>query len=112
MYGGALKPRDPRRWIIEAMVAAIQADGVVEQAELDVLERNLQEHELFSSMRRDMVKELIDMANESIKYAGGSSARCEYIARGLPARTHRLMAYATACEIVYANGENSAERVF
>lgn len=104
MYGGSLKPGDPRRFLIEAMVGAIQADGVVKQEEMDVLEENLADHEMFSGLSKDITRALIDMAQESIAFAGGPLRRVPYIAKGLPSRSHRMAAYAVACEIVLADG--------
>ena len=104
MYGGSLKPGDPRRFLIEAMVGAIQADGVVKQEELDVLEENLADHEMFSGLSKDVTRALIEMAQESIAFAGGPLRRVPYIAKGLPSRSHRMAAYAVACEIILADG--------
>ena len=109
MYGGSLRPKDPRRFLIEAMVAAVQADGVVKQEELDVLEAQLAEHEMFAGLRPDITKVLIEMASDSIAFAGGVLRRVPYIARNLPSRSHRLAAYAVACEIVLADGPEPAE---
>jgi tellurite resistance protein len=112
MYGGGLRPSDPRRFLIEAMVCGMWADGKVEKSELDILERNLQDHELFSGLSRVTTTELIEMANESIDFAGGPMERVDAIARGLAARTHRMAAYAVACEICFADGETSEERIY
>jgi tellurite resistance protein len=112
MYGGGLRPSDPRRFLIEAMVCGMWADGKVEQSELEILERNLQDHELFSGLSRATTTELIEMANESIDFSGGPMERVDAIAKGLAARTHRMAAYAVACEICYADGETSEERIY
>jgi uncharacterized membrane protein YebE (DUF533 family) len=112
MYGGGLKPSDPRRFLIEAMVGGMQADGHIEKSELEIFERNLQDHELFAGLNRKVTAELVEMANESIKFAGGAMQRVETIARGLPSRTHRMAAYAVAAEICFADGETSEERLY
>lgn len=104
MYGGSLKPADPRRFLIEAIVGAMQADGVVQKEELEVLEINLQEHEMFAGLNPRVTKALVEMANESIAFAGGPLRRVPYMARGLPSRSHRLAAFAVACEITLADG--------
>ena len=103
MYGGALKPGDPRRYLIEAIVGAVQADGVVKREELEVLEQSLQEHEMFAGLSRDVNKALLEMAEESIAFAGGPLRRIPYMARGLPSRSHRLAAYAVAAEIILSD---------
>jgi tellurite resistance protein len=104
MYGGSLKPADPRRFLIEAIMGAIQADGVVKKEELEVLEESLSEHEIFAGLSQDVTKVLIEIAQESMAFAGGPLRRLPYMARGLPSRSHRLAAYAVACEIVLADG--------
>jgi uncharacterized tellurite resistance protein B-like protein len=103
MYGGNLKPGDPRRYLIEAIVGAVQADGVVKKEEIEVLEQSLAEHEMFAGLSRDIHRALIEMAEESIAFAGGPIRRIPYMARGLPSRSHRLAAYAVACEIVLSD---------
>jgi tellurite resistance protein len=112
MYGGGLRPSDPRRFLIEAMVCAMWADGHVEKSELEILERNLQDHELFSGLPRMTTTELIEIANDAIDFAGGAMERVEAIGRGLSSRAHRMAAYAVACEICFADGETSEERIY
>jgi len=103
MYGGGLKPGDPRRYLIEAIMGAVMADGVVKAEELEVLEHSLAEHEMFAGLSRDIHRALIEMAEESIAFAGGPMRRIPYMARGLPSRSHRLAAYAVAAEIVLSD---------
>ncbi len=112
MYGGSLRPGDPRRYLIEAIVGAMQADGVVNKEELAVLEQNLQEHEMFSGLSAEVTRTLVEIANESIELAGGPLRRIPYLAKGLPARSHRMAAYAVASEIAMADGESPEEREY
>jgi tellurite resistance protein len=112
MYGGSLRPADPRRYLIEAIVGAMQADGVVNKEELAVLEANLQEHEMFSGLSADVTRTLVEMANDSIALAGGPLRRIPYLAKGLPSRSHRMAAYAVASEIAMADGESPEEREY
>jgi tellurite resistance protein len=112
LYGGSLRPNDPRRFLVEAMVCGMYADGVVKKEEIEVLERNLQEHEIFSGLNRHTTAELIEIATESILFAGGPMNRIDAIARGLPARTHRMAAFACASEVCYSDGESSEERIY
>jgi tellurite resistance protein len=112
MYGGALKPGDPRRFLVEAIVGAMQADGVVTPEELETLDRNLQEHEVFGGLTPEITKMLVDMANESIAFAGDCRRRLPYMAKGMPSRTHRMAAYAVACEIALADGESPPEVLY
>jgi uncharacterized tellurite resistance protein B-like protein len=112
MYGGTLRPKDPRRFLMEAIVGAMQADGVVSKEELEVLETTVADHEMFSALKPETTRVLIDIANESIAFAGGAIRRIPYMARGLPSRAHRLAAYGVACEIALADGEAPAEVMY
>jgi tellurite resistance protein len=112
LYGGSLRPSDPRRFIIEAVVAAMQADGVVTKDELETLERNLAEHEMFAGLSAEATRVLVEMATDSIALAGSCLRRVPFIARGLPARSHRMAAYAVACEIAFSDGETPQELAY
>jgi uncharacterized tellurite resistance protein B-like protein len=101
MFGGSLRPSDPRRYLIEAMVAAMQADGMVDPRELEVLHRHLAGHELFARLPSEAARMLIDLATDAVRMA--ADGRVSAIARGLPTRTHRLAAYAMACEVCAAD---------
>jgi len=109
MYGGTLRPSDPRRFLIEAIVGAMSADGVIQAAEVDIMERNLSEHEMFAGLGHQVVNMLVEMAQESIQLAGGCLRRLPSIAKGLPSRSHRLAAYAVACEVAFADGTSQEE---
>lgn len=99
--GGSLRPADPRRFLVEAMIGAMQSDGHVDPRELEVLHYHLAEHELFARLPRDAAHVLVEMATDAVQHA--SDGRVRAIARGLPTRTHRLAAYAMACEICEAD---------
>lgn len=99
--GGSLRPADPRRFLIEAMIGAMNADGYVDPREMQVLHGHLAQHDLFSRLPRDAAHMLIDMATEAVHHS--EDGRVRAIARGLPTRTHRLAAYAMACEICIAD---------
>ena len=105
MFSGSLKTDDPRRFLIEAMLAAMEADGDVTDEEMEVLQKNLEEHELFSNLTADALSRLIDMAADAIRDSGGALERTEEIARGLPSRSHRLTAYAMACDVCVSDAE-------
>jgi hypothetical protein len=45
----------------------------------------------------------MELATDAVKFAGGALARVPAIAKGLPARLHRITAMAMACEIVVAD---------
>jgi hypothetical protein len=103
LLGGALRPNDPRRFLIEAMVGAMTADGVVSPAEQAAMERTIAQHPLFAGLGAAASRTLIDLSMDAIQFAGGSLARVQAIAKGLPARIHRIAAYGMAAEIAVAD---------
>ena len=105
MFSGDITAEDPRRFIIEAMLAAMEADSDVTEEEMEVFEAALEEHELFASLTSDERSRLIDIAADAIREAGGGRRRIEAIARGLPSRGHRLTAYAMAAEVCVSDAD-------
>ena len=105
MFSGKAKKDDPRRFIIEAMLGAMEADGEVLSEEMEVLQKNLEEHELFEGLTGEETARLVDIAADAIRDAGGGHKRAPEIAKGLPSRSHRLTAYAMACEVCVADAE-------
>lgn len=105
MFGGGVDVEDPRRFLIETMLAAIGADGEITEEEVMTLDRTLEEHDLFRDISSDARNRLMDTATEAIRKADGGMNRLEAIAAGLPGRTHRQTAYAMACEICVADAE-------
>ena len=103
LIGGALKPNDPRRFLIEAMIGSMNADGVVDPREMAVLERHLSTHPLFQGLAPNAARTLIDLSNDAIRFAGNAVSRSPAIAKGLPARIHRLAAYGMAAEVAVAD---------
>jgi len=101
--GGALRPNDPRRFLIEAMIGAMNADGAVDEREMAVLDKHITEHDLFQGVAPAAAKTLIDLATDAIRFAGNSASRIPAIAKGLPSRIHRITAYAMAVEVVKAD---------
>lgn len=103
LLGGSLKPNDPRRFLIEAMIGAMNADGFVDPRELTVIEQQVAGHPMFQGLAPNQAKTLVDLSNDAIKFAGNAIARTPAIARGLPARIHRLAAYGMASEVAVAD---------
>ena len=99
LLGGSLRPSDPRRFLIEAMIGAMNADGVIDPREHAAIERQLNTHVLFKGLGPTASKTLIDLSNDAIKFAGNAIGRAPAIAKGLPARIHRLAAYGMASDI-------------
>ncbi len=99
LFRGALRANDPRRFVIEAMVAAMLADGVADDRELGLITNSIANHPLFEGIGADAAKTLTDMSADAISFAGGSLARTAAISKGLPARVHRLTAFTMAAEV-------------
>ena len=105
VIAGALRPNDPRRFLVEAMIGAMDADGNIDAREEAVLKRHMDEHEMFSGLSLSSSKMLLELATDAVKFAGGAINRVPAIAKGLPARLHRITAMAMACEIVVADAD-------
>jgi hypothetical protein len=103
LLGGGLRPNDPRRFLIEAMIGAMHADGVIDARETAVLERQVGQHPMFSGLGPAAAKTLVDLSNDAIRFAGNAVGRAPAIAKGLPARIHRLAAYGMAAEVAAAD---------
>jgi hypothetical protein len=105
LRAGGLRPNDPRRFLIEAMVGAMTADGVTDSRELAALEALVTRHPLFDGLAPPIAHTLVELSNDAIQFAGGSVARAPAIAKGLSARIHRLAAYGMAAEISAADAQ-------
>jgi uncharacterized tellurite resistance protein B-like protein len=103
LFGGALRPNDPRRFLIEAMVGAMTADGDVSPTEQATIERTVSHHPLFAGLGLPAARTLIDLSMDAIRFAGGSLGRVPSIAKGLPARIHRTAAFGMAAEVAVAD---------
>ena len=105
LLGGGLKPNDPRRFLIEAMIGAMNSDGTVDARETAAVERQLTSHPLFQGLAGTAARTLIEMSNDAIRFAGSAIGRVPAIAKGLPARIHRLAAFGMAAEVAAADLE-------
>jgi uncharacterized tellurite resistance protein B-like protein len=105
LLGGGLRPNDPRRFLIEAMIGAMTADGVIDPRELAAMQNQIAKHPMFSGLGTAAAKTLIDLSSDAIKFAGSAAARAPAIAKGLPARIHRLAAYGMAAEVSLADDQ-------
>jgi uncharacterized tellurite resistance protein B-like protein len=103
LLGGGLRPNDARRFLIEAMVGAMTADGVVDAREQAMMQKVVAEHPLFQGLGAAAARTLVELSTDAIKFAGGSIGRAPAIAKGLPARIHRLAAFGMASEIAAAD---------
>jgi uncharacterized tellurite resistance protein B-like protein len=103
LLGGGLKPNDPRRFLIEAMIGAMNADGVADPREAATVERQIATHPLFQGIGAGAARTLIELSNDAIRFAGSAFSRAPAIAKGLPARIHRLAAFGMAAEVAAAD---------
>jgi hypothetical protein len=103
LMGGGLRPNDPRRFLIEAMIGAMNADGAVDARETAVLEQQIAQHPLFQGLGAPAARTLIDLSTDAIRFAGNAYSRAPAIAKGLPARIHRLAAFGMAAEVSVAD---------
>lgn len=103
LFGGSLKPSDPRRFLIEAMICAMHSDGSIDPREQAVIEKEVVSHMLFKGLGSSAARTLIELSTDAIKFAGSAVQRAPAIARGLPARIHRLAAYGMAAEVAAAD---------
>ena len=101
--GGGLRPNDPRRFLVEGMVGAMTADGHADPRELQMMEKIIAEHELFQGLGAAASRTLVELSTDAIKFAGSAVARTPAIAKGLPARLHRLAAFGMASEVAIAD---------
>jgi uncharacterized tellurite resistance protein B-like protein len=108
MFSGKVSAEDPRRFVVEAMLGAMEADGDVTEEEMSTLEANLGSHSLFEGLSGEELSRLVDQAADAIRTGGGGKNRLSAIAKGLPSRSQRLAAYAMAAEICVAD-KNLAE---
>jgi uncharacterized membrane protein YebE (DUF533 family) len=111
MFGSGLTENDPRRFLVEAMVAAIEADGQVTDAELAKLHEKLEKNEAFSELSADARERLVDQAADAVEAAGGGRNRVEVIAKGLPSRTEKLLAYVLACDLCVADDDLAEKEI-
>ena len=103
LLGGGLRPNDPRRFLVEAMIGAMSADGVIDARESAVVEQQIANHPLFKGIGMAAARTLIDLSNDAIEFAGSPLGRAPAIAKGLPARIHRLAAFGMAAEVAVAD---------
>jgi tellurite resistance protein len=87
------------------MLGAMEADGEITSEEMEVLQKNLEGHDLFEGMLAEETSRMIDLAADAIRKSGGGDKRVEDIAKGLPNRSHRMTAYHMACEVCVSDAD-------
>lgn len=103
VIGGALRPNDPRRFLVEAMIGAMNADRKIDPREQETIRKRMAEHAMFAGLSPQNANLLLELATDAVNFAGGATGRIAAIAKGLPARLHRFTAMAMACEVVVAD---------
>ncbi len=103
MFSGKVGTDDPRRFLVEAMLGAMEADGDVTEEEMATFEGTLASHSLFQGLSGDEIGRFTDLAADAIRDAKGGKGRFDAMAKGLPSRHQRLTAYAMACEVCVAD---------
>jgi uncharacterized tellurite resistance protein B-like protein len=99
VLGGGLRPNDPRRFLVEAMIGAMASDGIADAREMAMVEKQV----AFRGIGASAAKTLVQLSNDAIEFAGSAVARTPAIAKGLPNRIHRLAAFGMATEVAYAD---------
>ena len=99
MFSGKVSTDDPRRFLVEVMLGAMEADGDVTEEEVATLEGNLANNAVFDGLTGEEIGRITDLAADAIREAGGGKNRLAAIAAGLPSRQMRLAGYAMACEV-------------
>src|SRR4051812_11501700 len=87
------------------MIGAMTADGVIDPRESAQIQKQIAEHPMFSGLGQVAARTLIDLSADAIKFAGSAINRTPAIAKGLPARIHRLAAYGMAAEVAVADDQ-------
>jgi tellurite resistance protein len=105
MFSGRVSTEDPRRFLVESMLGAMEADGDVTEEEMATFEGSLGNHPLFEGLSADELSRLTEIAADAIRVAGGGKARLPAIADGLPSRSQRLAAYTMAAEVCISDRE-------
>lgn len=105
MFSGRVTADDPRRFLVESMLGAMEADGDVTEEEMATFEGSLSNHPLFEGLSGEELGRLTEIAADAIRVAGGGKARLPAIAAGLPSRSQRLAAYAMAAEVCVSDRE-------
>src|SRR5688572_554423 len=99
MFSGRVSGDDSRRFLVEAMLGAMEADGDITEEEMAAFEGNLAAHKMFEGLSSEELSRLTDLAADALRVAGGGKARLPAIASALPSRGQRLTAYGLAAEI-------------
>lgn len=104
------RPIDHYTALIFTMVLVAAAEGVMTDAELEVIGRQVRYLPAFRDFDSSRVTELGRDCAELLKREDGLDLACDMIAEALPARL-RETAYALACEVAAADGALAEEEL-
>jgi uncharacterized tellurite resistance protein B-like protein len=93
------------------MIGVMNADGAADAREAAVLERQIAEHPMFRGLGAAAARTLIELSNDALHFAGNAISRAPAIAKGLPARIHRLAAFGMAAEVATADRRLHADEL-
>lgn len=100
----------PRALMIEAMTLMIAADGVVADEEIFELSRVVAEHAIFAGTTSASVNRELRRSLQALAKFGFES-RLQTLADGLPDYGMRLLAFAFAVDICFADGQLAAQEL-
>jgi uncharacterized tellurite resistance protein B-like protein len=89
----------------------MHADGAVAASETAMMQQQIAAHPLFQGLAPAAARTLVDLSSDAIAFAGSAVARTPAIAKGLPARIHRLAAFGMAAEVTAADQQIVAGEV-
>lgn len=93
-----------RPLLVEAMLLMVAADGVVADEEIAQLTRTIAEHPAFGGLSPDAIGDEFQRAFNALS-DDGFEARLDALARGLESYKSRLLAFAFATGICFADGD-------
>jgi tellurite resistance protein len=104
------RPIDPHTALIFTMVLVAAAEGVMTDAELDTIGRQVRYLPVFRGFDHDRLPEVGRRCAELLRQEDGLDLACDMIAEALPQRLHET-AYALACEVAAADGDLAGEEI-
>ena len=102
------RPIDHHTALVFTMVLVAAAEGIMTDAELDAIGRQVRYLPIFRDFDNDRLTDVGRDCAELLKRDDGLDLACEMIAEALP-RNLRETAYALACDVAAADGELAEE---
>ena len=73
--GSALRPNDPRRFLVEAMIGSVAVGGLYEPSDLAALEARIAALALFAGLAAPAVRLLVELANDAARVDADAATR-------------------------------------